>query len=540
MSEHPEAEYPDAEYAEATVSRYYADGSWTKDTIADLVARNAAAAPDAIAFYAEDATLTWRAYDRLSTQLAGAYVLAGWRPGERLAVLLTGGALTHVAYLAAQKAGLVTVGLAPRAGDAEVAYLLSHTEAGGLVTRANHRGRPGWEIAQAAGARRHLVLDLVDEELTLECDGTSLRVPSWDEAASLIAGRGLGPDDLFFLNSTSGTTGRPKCVRQTMNTRKYFGALAAEAAQFRSDEVVFSAVPAPYGFGLWSAHVVPTQYRFPTVLAAEFSPAETLRLIERHRVTVLAAVTSQFIMLLNAPEFAEYDLSSLRVLFTGGERVPYRRAAEFEERTGCTVVQFYGSNEAGPISVTRVDDDREKRLRTVGRPIPAMRVRFFAPDGSPVDGGPGQIAVNGPGCTAGYFRDAAANRILFREDGWLLTGDIGELDGDGYLSVTGRAADFIIRGGHNISVPYVEEVVGGHPRVAQVAVVGYPDEVLGERVCAFVVTRDGADLDLDDLRAYLGQAGVSKVNWPERVVCLPALPIGVGGKVDKKALRAWL
>lgn len=529
-----------SEYPEATITRFYADGAWTAETIADLVAKNAAEAPDDVAFYATDATLTWREYDRLSTQLAGAYVLAGWRPGERLAVLLTGGALTHVAYLAAQKAGLVTVGLAPRAGDAEVAYLLSHTEAGGLVTRAHHRGRPAEEIAWAAGARRHLVLDLVDGDLTLASDGAPLRVPSWEEATALIDGRGLGPDDLFFLNSTSGTTGRPKCVRQTMNTRKYFGALAAEAAQFRPDEVVFSALPAPYGFGLWSAHVVPAQYRFPTVLTAEFSPEETLRLIERHRVTILAAVTSQFIMLLNSPAFAEHDLSSLRVLFTGGERVPYHRAAEFEERTGCAVLQFYGSNEAGPISVTRVGDDREKRLRTAGRPIPAMHVRFFAPDGSPVERGPGQIAVNGPGCTAGYYRDEAANRILFRDDGWLLTGDIGELDADGYLSVTGRAADFIIRGGHNISVPYVEEVVGAHPRVAQVAVVGYPDEVLGERVCAFVVTRDGGALTLDELRAYLSEAGVSKVNWPERLVCLPALPISAGGKVDKKALRAQL
>jgi acyl-CoA synthetase len=528
------------EFPDSTIRRYHADGSWDADTIADLVARNAAEAPDGVAFHAEDATLTWRDYDRLATQLAGVYALGGWRPGEMVAVLLTGGALTHVAYLAAQKAGLVTVGLPPRGGDAEITHLLTHTGAGTLVTRAVHRGRPGPEIARAVGARRHLVLDLVGTELSVECDGERLPVPSWEEAAAAVAGRGLGPDDLFFLNSTSGTTGRPKCVRQTMNIRKYFGPLAAEAAAFGPDEVMFSALPAPYGFGLWSAHIVPTQYRFPTVLTAEFDPVATLRLIQRHRVTVLAAVTSQFIMMLNTPEFGEHDLSSLRVLFTGGERVPYHRAVEFEERTGCAVLQFYGSNEAGPISVTRVADDREKRLRTAGRPIPAMRVRFLDDSGSPVEGGPGQVAVNGPGCTPGYFRDEAANQILVREDGWLRTGDIGELDADGYLTVTGRTADFIIRGGHNVSVPVVEEAVGGHPRVAQVAVVGYPDEVLGERVCAFVVTRDGAGLDLDDLRRHLAAAGVSKVNWPERLVSLPALPLGAGGKVDRGALRALL
>lgn len=530
-----------SEFPASTIDRYYADGAWDADTIADLVARNAAAAPDGVAFHADDATLTWQQYDELSTRLAGAYVLAGYQPGELLALLLTGGALTHVAYLAAQKAGLTTVGIGPRAGDAEVAHLLRHTGASTLATRDRHRRRPGKEIADLAGSSRHLVLDLAgapDVRVTASRDGSPLTIPTVEQAATLIHQRGLGPDDLFFLNSTSGTTGLPKCVRQTMNTRKYFGPLAAEAGAFEPDEVFLSALPAPYAFGLWSAHVVPAQYCYPTVLAAEFDPAETLRLIEKHRVTVLAAVTSQFIMLLNDPAFAERDLSSLRVLFTGGERVPYARAVEFEQRTGCAVLQFYGSNEAGPISVTRIADEVTARLSTAGRPVEGMAVRFFAPDGSPVEGGPGQVAANGPGCTPGYYRDDAANEILFRPDGWLLTGDLGQVDGDGYLSVTGRTADFIIRGGHNISALLVEETVGAHPRVAQVAVVGFPDEVLGERVCAFVLTRDGEDLALDELRAYLATAGVSKLNWPERLVSLPTIPMGPGGKADKAKLRA--
>jgi acyl-CoA synthetase len=507
---------PVPEFDQATIDAYYAAKAWDGDTIADLVAWNATSTPDGIAFVAPDATLTWREYDELSTRLAGAYVAAGWQPGQLLAVLLTGGALTHVAYLAAQKAGLVTVGIGPRAGDAEVAHLLRHTGARALATRRMHRGRPGADIAGRAGVP-HMLLDL------------DLPMPTMDEARDLIKGRGLGPDDLFFLNSTSGTTGLPKCVRQTMNVRKYFGPLAATAAAFRADEVVASVLPAPYAFGLWSAHVVPAQYGFPTVLTAEFDAEDTLRLIEEHRVTVLAAVTSQFVMLLNSPRFTERDLSSLRVLFTGGERVPHGRAAEFEDRTGCTVLQFYGSNEAGPVSVTTVDDDRATRLGTVGRPIPEMNLRLL---------GPGQIAARGPGCTPGYFRDEAANRQLFSEDGWLRTGDLGRIDEDGYLSVTGRIADFIIRGGHNVSALAVEEAVGGHPRVAQVAAVGVPDEILGERVCAYLVTRDGAELTLAELRAYLDDRGISKQDWPELVVCLPELPLGPGGKVDKPALRA--
>ncbi|MFE0588359.1 class I adenylate-forming enzyme family protein [Micromonospora echinospora] len=529
-----------SEFSATTIERYYADGSWDADTISDLVARNAASTPDAVAFHAPEGTLTWQGYDAAATRLAGAYVLAGWTPGQPVAVLLTGGALTHVAYLAAQRAGLVTVGLGPRAGDAEIGHLLRHTGAVALVSRAAHRGRPAAEIARSTGAPAHLEVDLVDGVPVLSRAGVPLPVPEVPAAVELLAGRGLGSDDLFFLNSTSGTTGRPKCVRQSMNVRKYFAALAADAGAFGPDEVVLSALPAPYAFGLWSAHVVPARYRFPTVLTAEFDPGATLDAIERHRVTVLAAVTSQFIMLLNHGSFARRDLGSLRVLFTGGERVPAHRAAEFEERTGCRVLQFYGSNEAGPISVTRVDDPPAARLGTAGRPVPAMRLRLLGPDGDQVSDGPGQVAVNGPGCSSGYFRDEEANRLLFRPDGWLRTGDLGRLDDDGYLSVTGRTADFIIRGGHNVSAPVVEEAVGGHPRVAQVAVIGVPDEVLGERVCAFVVTREGGGLTLDELRVHLDATGVSKVNWPERLVELASLPLGTGGKVDKAALRALL
>ncbi|WP_432993665.1 class I adenylate-forming enzyme family protein [Dactylosporangium sp. CA-233914] len=481
------------------------------ETIADYVARND---PDGVAFHAPEGTFTWGEYDDLSSRLAQSYVDAGFSPGDRLAVLLTGGALTHIAYLAAQKAGLVTVGIGPRAGDAEITHLLRKTGAA-LATRAEHRGRAGAEIAERCGAPRHLVLDLDS-------------LPS-----ERYAGAGLGPDDLFFLNSTSGTTGVPKVVRQTLDNRKYFGPLAHAAGRFGPDEVFASVLPAPYGFGLWSAHVVPAMYGYPTVLTAEFDAAATLRLVERHRVTVLCAVTAQFIMLLNDPGFAEADLSSLRVMFTGGERVPLARAREFEERTGCAVLQFYGSNEAGPISVTTVDDPPERRLTTAGRPIPAMRLRLLA-DGAEAD--EGQVAVNGPGCTPGYLDDEAANAALFRADGWLLTGDIGAVDAEGYLSITGRIADFIIRGGHNVSALVVEEAVATHPAVAAVAVVAAPDPVLGERACAYVVTR--APLALADLRAHLDEGGVTKQNWPEHLVELPALPLGTGGKVDKAALRA--
>ena len=520
------------------IAEYTSSGDWTDETIAQAVARQAAAKPAAPALLADDATLSWREYDELSTRLAAALVGLGLAPGDHLAVYLSNSAATHVSYLAAQKAGLVTVGLGPRSGASEIRHVLAKTKARTILTRDIHRGQTTAGIADRFGLDHHVVLDVARQSVSV--DGSPVDLPAVDAARSSVAGRGLGPNDAFFINSTSGTTGLPKCVIQTMNTRKYFSPLAAAAAGLGPDEVVASVVPAPYGFGQWTGHTMPPTYGYPLVVTEEFDAERTLELVQQHRVTVLAAVTSQFIMMLNSPLMDEVDLSSLKALFTGGEKVPARRAAEFEDRTGCAVLQFYGSNEAGPISVTSVTDEREQRLGTAGRPIPGMRLRLFDTDGTDVTGrgGPGQVGARGPGLTPGYYDDPAANELLLRPDGWMLAGDIATLDEQGYLRITGRAADFIIRGGNNISVLVVEEAVGGCPKVKQVAVVSSPDEVLGERVCAYVVTRDGSELTLDELRKSLADQDVSKQLWPERLVTLPEMPLSAGGKADKAFLRA--
>jgi acyl-CoA synthetase len=529
-----------AAFDQSTIEEYTRAKNWDERTLADFVANNCITRGDKFAFISHDASLTWREYDELSTRLAGAYVDAGWSAGEVIAVLMTGGAAVHVAYLAAQKAGLVILGIGPRAGVGEIKHLLAKSGARKLVTRPLHRGRPAGELVADLDIDLHLMLHLDGTQLSLATPMASFEIPNFEQAQRAIVGRALSANEIFFLNSTSGTTGLPKCVMQTMNTRKYFGQLAVDAGNLGANEVFLSALPAPFGFGQWSAHVVPTMFGYTTVLPDEFSAEATLHLIAEHRVTVLASVTSQFVMMLNSPEFHATDMSSLRVLFTGGEKVPFVRAAEFEEQTGCSVLQFYGSNEAGPISVTSVADDKAHRLGTAGRAIPDMNIRLFAVDEVGTDvttsGGPGQCATRGPGLTPGYFNDEEANSKLIRPDGWMLTGDIVRIDSDGYLSITGRATDFIIRGGQNISTLAVEAAISSCARVKQVAVVSRPDEILGERVCAYVVTRDGQDLSLEELQLHLKALEFSKHSWPEWLATLPEIPLSTGAKVD----RAWL
>ena len=220
--------------------------------------------------------------------------------------------------------------------------------------------------------------------------------------------------------------------------------------------------------------------------------------------------------------------------------MPTARAAEFEEEFGAKVLQFYGSNETGALSYTSVRDTREQRLTTAGRTIDAMDVTLLDETGTPLPGrtGRGQAACRGPATCLGYFDDDEANRQLISDDGFMLTGDIVTVDDDGYLRVVGRTSDFIIRGGKNISAVVVEEQVASHPRVAMAAAVSMPDDVFGERVCVYVVTRDGLPIDLDDVLDHLRSSDFSKETYPEHLVRVDELPRASGGKVAKGELRA--
>ncbi len=484
-------------------------------TLSAVVATHAESMGERLAYVGGDERVTWRELHERADGVAGALVDAGVQAGDRVAVLLPDGPAVHTCYLGIERAGAVIVGIGPRAGPREVEHLLGVTAASLLLTA------PG--IDAPSGLRR---LDVTESMLPAGTGST--------------AGREPDPGRLWLLNSTSGTTGLAKCVMHHQRRWFAFHDLAVDAGVLSSDDVFLSALPAPFGFGIWTAHVTPTLLGAPCVVLPRFDADECLRLIERERVTVLAAVSTQFIMLLNAPTVDDRDLSSLRVLFTGGEMVPERRAAEFEDRTGCRVLQFYGSNETGALSRTTVRDPRSRRLRTAGRVIPSMHVRLLADDHTDVTatGGPGIAACRGPLTCLGYYDDPVANAALFTDDGWMLTGDRCTIDRDGYLRVAGRASDFIIRGGKNISAAQVEDEVSTHPAVALAAAVAMPDPVFGERVCVFVELLAGTgDLDLDALRTHLEERGVGKELWPEHLVVVDALPRASGGKVAKGTLR---
>ena len=519
-------------------AEYHARGWWGDDTVGSIVAARASVQPDEVAFIADGRRSTWADYHADADDIALAILAAEPERGERIAVMMPDGPAVHAVFVGIERAGCVAVGIGARAGDREVAHLLSLTGARTLITAPEQHGRTAAALRSDVAA----IDTTVDRHLLVGLDArvVDAALPDGVEVDPDCPFRPIHPDELFLLNSTSGTTGLPKCVMHTQNRWFYFHQLAAEAGGFGPDEVFFGALPAPFGFGLWTAHFTPAALGAPTVLMDRFDAHEALDLIERERVTVLCCVSTQFIMLLNAQAERPRDLSSLRSMFTGGEAVPYERAAEFEEATGAKVLQFYGSNETGALSHTSYATDREIRLRTAGHVIPEMHVRLLDPEThSDVPAGveEGQPACKGPATALGYWGDDAANTALFTDDGWMLMGDVVRIDAEGVLTVIGRTSDFIIRGGKNISAPAVEAEIATHPAVAMVAAVAFPDAVFGERVCAYVELRPGMELTLDDIVEHLRSRSVSREWWPEHLVIVDQLPRSSGGKVAKGDLK---
>ena len=509
-------------------ARYRAAGWWSDMTLSDAVARNAQQFSERLAYVDHPGgSFTWREFDSAATALAEQLAGAGISPGDRIAVWHGDSAAIHLLFVAVERCGAVVVGIGARAGTREVVAIMHNSRPKMLISDPQRRDA----AAQATAGRADFpVLVLGDGDR-----GPRLSIDV--EPAPLPIDAALGSDDVFLINSTSGTTGLPKCVVHTQNRWHYFHQKAVANGQLTPDDVFLPVIPMPFGFGIWTSHTSPIYLGATAVILDRFTARATCEAIAEHRVTVLCCVSTQLTMLMADRASRECDLSSLRVVFTGGEALPYRPAAEFEKLTGATILQFYGSNETGLLSATTVNDSQEHRLRTGGRIVPEMSVRLFDVDQDVTETGKGQPACRGPATSLGYLGGTDHDQ-LFTRDGWMRMGDICEIDADGYLSVTGRTSDFILRGGKNISASAVEDAAATHPAIAVAAAVAMPDPVFGEKVCLYTELVDSYTINLPELVEYLVAAGVSKELLPERLIVVDELPRSSGGKIAKSALRA--
>jgi acyl-CoA synthetase (AMP-forming)/AMP-acid ligase II len=471
------------------------------ETTVDLLRTIATKHPDRAAFVDAERRLTFGGWDRAADGVAGWLAARGVGRGDVVALLVPSSIEYAVCYQAAMRLRAITTGINTRLGPPEIQSIVDRT-------------RPRVVIREA---------DLA--ELRAAFDGTPPAAFPTVDAGDPVA-----------VVWTSGTTGMPKgAVFDHRNLRAVAVGAGAMGAPF---DVRLAPLPFAH-VAFMSRPWEEIENAITTVITpTPWSAADALRLMARERVTVGQGVPTQWRLVLDHAEFAATDLSSLRIAGTGAATVPPELVREMEHKLGCPVVIGYTSTEAAITTGTVPGDSPEVISRTVGRPRTNVELEVVDDDGAPCPTGEvGRVRCRSGAVMRGYWHDPERTADVLDADGWLTTGDLGFLDDRGYLTLVGRRSEMYIRGGYNVYPAEVERVLSEHDDVAQIAIVGLPDPVLGEIGYAFVVAAAETTPSLERLRTFC-QTELADYKAPDRLVVVDALPVTTVGKVDKQALAA--
>jgi acyl-CoA synthetase (AMP-forming)/AMP-acid ligase II len=472
---------------------------------------------------------------------ARAVMAAGIEPGDRVAMWAPNGWRWVVAALGAVRAGAVLIPLNTRYKGAEAAYILGRAKARLLVTV------DGFLNTDYAGMLSTLDLPHL-ETIVVYAHDASPDHQGWEEFvaggtrvstdAAAARAAAIAPGDVSDIFFTSGTTGNPKGAMLTHRQAIALYTTWSELAGLRTDDRYLVVNPFFHTFG-YKAGVLACLLRGATIVPqAVFDVDRSLALIERERITVMPGPPTLYTSILNHPERDRYDLSTLRVAVTGATTVPVALIERLHaELTLERVLTAYGLTEtAGTATMCRPDDTAETVANTCGAAVPGVEVAVVGADGKPVAAGePGEVLIRGYNVMVGYLDDRQATEAAVDKEGWLHTGDIGVLDSRGYLRITDRLKDMFITGGFNVYPAEVEQVLTHHEAVAEAAVVGAPDERMGEVGRAVVVLRQGRTATTADLTAWCRER-LANFKVPRSVEFADALPRNASGKVIKSAL----
>jgi len=519
-----------------------ADIEW--GTIPNLLHDAATTRGETPAIHDGDVVITWAELERVARRAAAAYIAHGVQPGDRVAIWAPNVWEWIPAALGIHLAGGVLVPLNTRYKGMEAAYILGRSGAKVLVTMREFLGTDYARLLTAAVDRATELPDL-GAVVTLRTDDAD----GWD--AFLASGDGvdpaeidrrvaaLGPDDLSDILFTSGTTGNPKGVMETHGaTLRSFQAWS-EVVGLRAGDRYLIVNPFFHAFGYkagWLAALMQGATIHPQ---AVFDVDAVLERVSREHITMLPGPPTLFHTILDHPRRGDYDLSSLRLAVTGAAAIPVELIVRMrDELTFETIITGYGLTEAcGIATMCRFDDDPETIATTSGRAIPDVEVLVVDNAGTEVPRGtPGEVMVRGYNVMRGYFDDPVETAATIDADGWLHTGDIGVMDGRGYLRITDRTKDMFIVGGFNAYPAEIENLMLRNETIAQVAVIGVPDDRMGEVGMAFVVLRPGATTTAEELGAWCREA-MANFKVPRRIRIVDELPLNATGKVVKFELR---
>lgn len=500
--------------------------------LAVILRETASATPGSLAAVFTGGQLTYGELDELSDRLAAGLDKARLGPGDAVALQLPNIPQFLVAYFGLLKAGCVVVPLNVMLKAPEVAFQLEDSRAKVLIT---------WEGILGEAARGAAAAGISEIYAVGHADAGAGALPFERLLAAPAAGRPLAcrePADTAVIVYTSGTTGRPKGAELT-HIQLYMNAdIPGRLFDVQPDDVVIAALPFFHVFGLSSILNVCVRFGCTMSLLPRFDAAAALTAIQLDRATIFEGVPTMFVALLSCPELASYDISSLRVAISGGASIPAPVLDAFEQRFGVVVLEGYGMTEtASTTTFNRSATDR--RVYSVGKPIWGTQTQVWDEDCHALPRGKdhvGEVVTRGLHVMKGYLNNPEATAEVFTGD-WLHTGDLGYIDEDGFLFIVSRKKELIIRGGYNVYPTEIEDVLHSHPAVAEAAVIGIPDERLGEEVMAVVALRADVSLMAAELIAYCRER-MAAYKYPRLVEFRAELPKNTLGKVLKNELRA--
>ncbi|HBD3510774.1 TPA: medium-chain fatty-acid--CoA ligase [Escherichia coli] len=518
---------------------YRQQGLWGDASLADYWQQTARAMPDKIAVVDNHgASYTYSALDHAASCLANWMLAKGIESGDRIAFQLPGWCEFTVIYLACLKIGSVSVPLLPSWREAELVWVLNKCQAKMFFAPTLFKQtRPVDLILPLQNQLPQLQQIVGVDKLAPATSSLSLSQIIADNTPLTTAITTHG-DELAAVLFTSGTEGLPKGVMLTHNN-----ILASERAYCARLNLTWQDVfmmPAPLGHATGFLHGVTAPFLIGarSVLLDIFTPDACLALLEQQRCTCMLGATPFVYDLLNLLEKQPADLSALRFFLCGGTTIPKKVARECQQR-GIKLLSVYGSTESSPHAVVNLDDPLSRFMHTDGYAAAGVEIKVVDDARKTLPPGcEGEEASRGPNVFMGYFDEPELTARALDEEGWYYSGDLCRMDEAGYIKITGRKKDIIVRGGENISSREVEDILLQHPKIHDACVVAMPDERLGERSCAYVVLKaPHHSLSLEDVVAFFSRKRVAKYKYPEHIVVIEKLPRTASGKIQKFLLR---
>lgn len=523
------------------IDRYTAAGYWGSMTLADHLDRHAAFTPDREAVVDARGRTTFGELKLATDRIAMALLEMGVKPDDRVGLQTPNWIEYFYVRLACAKMGAIPVPFIFNVREHEIETALADSRAVAFFFCTDFHGFDYVEMVERLRPRLpgiHHWVAMAGRKVEGMANLAQMLNDPIEERHPLgyLLTFHPGANDIDILMSTSGSTGKPKLVLRTANVFLTLGHHIVERARMSADDVVLAVAPINQGTGYSVAMVAALIAGSRNVLLDRFDPDAALDLIVQERVTVAVGVPTHMIKMMNSARIGEVDLSSLRLFYHAGAPLTPEVAAEFARKCGCRLMEAYGALDGGTPVHTIYDDPPVKVFNSVGKACAGMELKIIDEKGDslPPDT-EGEVAYRGPNCAVGLFDDPHHS---FDPEGWFHSGDLGVLDAEGYLRIVGRKKNIIIRGGQNISPREIEDVLIGHPKVVDVAVVKMPDPVFGERACAFVVPRPGQTLTVGDCLEYLVSHNFAAYKVPERVENVSAFPLLPNGKVDRKQLES--